>query len=165
MTIRLAAHPAGTLLQLTHEFADDAMRDQHVQGWRYQLSVFANVVTREAHADAATRVDRFFALWREPDAARRAAELAELATEALVFHDAWSAIAGRDELVPHIGAAQFHMPGMVLARDGDVHACQGVAIVRWAIRGADGVERGRGANVFEFAPDGRIAKVTGLWGA
>ena len=165
VTVTLEEVEGGTAVRLRHDIASAPVRDEHLQGWRYQLSLFANVVAREAHADAATRVDRFFALWREPDAARRAAELTEIATDALVFHDAWSATAGRDELVPHIGAAQFHMPGVVLARDGDVHACQGVAIVRWVIRAADGGERGRGANVFEFAPDGRIAKVTGLWGA
>jgi uncharacterized protein YndB with AHSA1/START domain len=165
VTVTLEESAGGTEVRLRHDLGSAAVRDHHVQGWRYQLSVFANVVAREAHADAASRVDRFLALWGEPDAARRAAELAELAVDALVFHDAWSATTGRDELVQHIGAAQFHMPGVVLTRDGDVHACQGVAVVRWVIRGADGAERGRGANVFEFAPDGRIRKVTGLWGA
>ena len=41
---RLDSHPAGTLVQLTHEFADAAVRDHHVQGWRFQLSLFANAM-------------------------------------------------------------------------------------------------------------------------
>jgi uncharacterized protein YndB with AHSA1/START domain len=39
VSIRLDAHPQGTLLQLTHEFADQPARDEHVQGWRFQLSL------------------------------------------------------------------------------------------------------------------------------
>ena len=48
VTIRLDGHPAGTLLQLTHEFSDAGARDHHVQGWRFQLSLFANAVAMEA---------------------------------------------------------------------------------------------------------------------
>jgi uncharacterized protein YndB with AHSA1/START domain len=165
VTVTLDETAAGTRVHLRHELASAPVRDEHVQGWRYQLSVFANVVAREAHADAGARVDRFFALWREQDAGRRAAELAEIATPDLAFHDAFSATAGREDLVAHIGAAQFHMPHVVLEREGAVQTCQGVAIARWIVRAPDGSERGRGANVFELAPDGRIAKVTGLWGA
>jgi uncharacterized protein YndB with AHSA1/START domain len=165
VTVTLEETAAGTRVSLTHDIASAAVRDHHVQGWRYQLSVFANVVAREAHANAAAFVDRFLALWREKDAARRAAELAEIATPEIVFHDAFSATAGRDDLVVHIGAAQFHMPDVALERDGEVHGCQGVTVARWVVRAAEGAERGRGINVFELAPDGRIAKVTGLWGA
>ena len=44
MRKRLDSHPAGALVQLTHEFADAAVRDHHVQGWRFQLSLFANAM-------------------------------------------------------------------------------------------------------------------------
>jgi hypothetical protein len=36
--------------------------------------------------------------------------------------------------------------------------------VNWTIAGPDGAARGKGTNVFELAPDGRIARVTGIWG-
>ena len=47
VTISLEPEPAGTLVRLTHAFAESSVRDQHVQGWRYQLSLFANVVANE----------------------------------------------------------------------------------------------------------------------
>jgi hypothetical protein len=36
--------------------------------------------------------------------------------------------------------------------------------VDWVVKNPDGSVRSRGTNVFELAPDGRITKVTGLWG-
>src|SRR4029078_137096 len=55
----------GTLVRLRHELPDAASRDQHVQGWRYQLAVFANVVAREVAAGLPTAVDAFLAAWAE----------------------------------------------------------------------------------------------------
>src|SRR5438132_10336929 len=51
VTIRLEPDEAGTKLHLLHEFAESAPRDEHVQGWRFQLSLFANAVANEVYAD------------------------------------------------------------------------------------------------------------------
>ena len=40
VTIRLEPDEAGTRLHLQHEFAEANVRDEHVQGWRFQLSLF-----------------------------------------------------------------------------------------------------------------------------
>ena len=53
VTIRLEPVDAGTRLHLVHEFAEAGPRDEHVQGWRFQLSLFSNVVANEVFADAA----------------------------------------------------------------------------------------------------------------
>jgi hypothetical protein len=55
------------------------------------------------------------------------------------------------------------MPGVRLEREGEVRQCQGTAVVDWLARAADGQERGKGTNVFDLAPDGRIARAVGLW--
>jgi len=162
VTITLEEQPQGTLLRLRHELPSAEARDHHVQGWRYQLAVFANVVAREQHRDVIRLVDGFFAAWGEKDEARRRAALEAVATEDVSFRDAFSCTSGLDDLVPHIGAAQFHMPGVVLERTGDARQCQGTAIVDWVARAGE-TPRGRGTNVFELAPDGRIARVVGLW--
>src|SRR6185503_19173116 len=52
VTIRLAEHEAGTTVQPSHEFADDGVCNQHVQGWRYQMAVFANVTADETFIGA-----------------------------------------------------------------------------------------------------------------
>jgi uncharacterized protein YndB with AHSA1/START domain len=164
VVVTLQERKDGTLLHLRHELPDAAARDQHVQGWRYQLAVFANVVTRELSGDLRPAVDAFLAAWSEKDEARRRAALAAIATEDVTFADAFSCTAGMDDLVAHLAAAQFHMPGVVLERSGDVRQCQGTAVADWVAKGPDGAPRGRGTNVFELAPDGRIARVVGFWG-
>src|SRR2546430_1032920 len=45
VAIRLETAGADTRLHLTHAFTDAAVRDEHVQGWRYQLSLLANAVS------------------------------------------------------------------------------------------------------------------------
>jgi uncharacterized protein YndB with AHSA1/START domain len=163
VSIRLAPHADGTRLDLHHEFADAAVRDHHVQGWRYQLSVFSNVVTNEANAGVGEAVDRWFATWDEPDATTRERTLATIAVPSIKFRDQFSLVDGLDDLAPHIAAAQRFMPGMVLRRAGDVRHCQGVALADWVATGPDGKERGRGTNVFALTPDGKFEAVTGFW--
>jgi uncharacterized protein YndB with AHSA1/START domain len=163
VTIRLDEREDGTELNLSHAFADISMRDQHVQGWRYQLAVFANVVAREAHAGVGALADRYFAVWAEADPGRRAAELRAIAEEAVVFRDPYSCTTGIEDLNAHIEASRRFMPGIVLARTGEPLQCQGLALVSWTVKAADGAERAKGTNVFELGKDGRIARVTGLW--
>jgi uncharacterized protein YndB with AHSA1/START domain len=163
VTIELAGTPQGTRLRLTHELDDAAIRDQHVQGWRYQLSVFANVVADHLHADAAALVDRWFAAWSDTNDETRTRELQAIATPDVTMRDRYSCVAGADELTLHVGAAHRFMPGMRMQRDGAVRHCQGVVLAEWKAVGPDGQARGRGTNVFTLAPDGKIGAVTGFW--
>jgi len=163
VTIALADVPGGTRVDLVHELADAAARDAHVQGWRFQLSLYANAAAAVQHADLAVTVDRWFALWSQADDGARAAELAAIAAPAVSFHDRFSAISGAAALSAHIAAARRHMPGAVIARDGAPRHCQGTAVVDWVMRGPDGADRARGCNVFELAGDGAITRVVGLW--
>jgi hypothetical protein len=162
VTVTLEETARGTLLRLRHELATEGARDAHVPGWRYQLAVFANVAAAEEHADTDARVDAFFAAWAEPDAARRRETLAEVVTDDVTFRDAFACTAGLDDLVAHTGAVQMHMPGVALRRAGNARLCQGTAVVEWEMRSEDGTARGRGTNVFELAPDGRIAGAVGV---
>ncbi|HUG52500.1 MAG TPA: SRPBCC domain-containing protein [Vicinamibacteria bacterium] len=161
--VTLDERPDGTLVHLRHELADAAARDQHVPGWRYQLAVFANVVAGEAAAGLTPAVDAFFSAWSERDEGRRRALLASVASDGVLFADAFSCTAGVADLAAHLGAAQLHMPGMVLERSGDVRHCQGTAVADWVAKGPGGAARGRGTNVFLLDPDGRFARVVGLW--
>lgn len=165
VTITLEDDPSGTRLHLRHEVADAAVRDQHVPGWRYQLAVFANVAAAEQNAGLADRVDGYFSLWSEPDAATRGAGLAALAAGDVTFKDAFSCTRGLEDLSEHLGATQVHMPGLKLRRSGDVRHCQGTAIVDWVADGPDGKQRASGTNVFDLTADGRIARIVGFWKA
>ena len=163
VTIELEDTPRGTRLRLRHQLPTADARDAHVQGWRYQLAVFAEVAAHDAHVGFAEQADRFFALWAQTEAAARRAALAALATDSLAYRDRYSCTDGIDDLDAHIAAYQQFMPGLSLERAGEVRQCQGVALVDWVAKGPDGASRGRGTNVFELAPDGRLERVTGLW--
>jgi len=163
VTITLEAVPRGTRLHLRHELPTATAREVHVQGWRYQLAVFAEVAAHDAHAAFAERADRFLALWAETDPAARRAALAELAKASIAFQDRYSCTEGLDDFDAHIAAYQRFMPGMRLERQGEVRQCQGTALVDWVARGPDGAPRGKGTNVFDLAADGRIERVIGFW--
>lgn len=164
VTIELAPEGDGTRLRLAHEFAEAAAREEHVQGWRFQLSLFSNLVTNEVFANADALIDAWFDGWSEPDADTRADVLTRIATPHVRMRDRFSAIEGRDELLAHLTAMQHFAPGMRLVRDSAVRRCQDTAVADWIARAADGSERGRGTNVFVFA-NRRIDSVTGFWGA
>lgn len=163
VTIALQPEQGGTRLTLTHELDDALARDEHVQGWRFQLSLFANVVSDEVTENAAEYTDMWFRAWAEPDAIACRAMLAEIADPLVRVHDRFSNLEGIDDVVPHIMAAQRFMPGVRLRRSGDVRKCQGVVLADWTAVGLNGQQRGSGTNVFSLGPDGRIESVMGFW--
>lgn len=162
VTIRLEPDPYGTRLHLLHEFAEAAPRDQHIQGWRFQLSVFANAVANEVYADAAGTVDAWYSAWTVADDKAREEALAKIVTPDIRFRDRYSLLDGLADLAAHIGAAQRFMPGIGLRRRGEIRQCQGTVLADWIAVGSDGKERMSGTSVFVFAPDGRLDSATSL---
>ncbi len=161
VSIELRDDPDGTLVVFQHELADAAVREQHVQGWRYQLSVFAHVASQREHAGAERLVDAWFAAWNEVDGARRGAALAGACTIDVSYRDQWSALQGLDELSPHIGAAQQFLPGVQTRRRGPARHCQGTVLADWQMQKGSEV-LATGTNVFELSPEGRIAGAVGV---
>lgn len=153
----------GTRLNLVHEFSEAEVRDEHVQGWRYQLAVFANVVADDVHADAARVVDEWLAAWSETDETARQNRVAEVAASGILFQDRFSLIEGVADLVQHLAATHRFMPGLRMVRDGEIRHCQGTVLADWVVRAADGQERGRGTSVFVLEPPERVASVIGFW--
>jgi uncharacterized protein YndB with AHSA1/START domain len=162
VTIRLNPVPSGTRLQLLHEFPEAAPRDEHIQGWRFQLSLFSNVVANEVFANAASVVDDWFAAWITADEQARQTALAKIVTPGIQFRDRFSLLDGIEDLTSHIGASQRFMPGFRLERKGGVRHCQGTVLVDWIAIGPDGQEKMSGTSVFGFAPDARIESVTSV---
>jgi uncharacterized protein YndB with AHSA1/START domain len=163
VTIALEETKDGTVLRLSHAFSSAKLRDAHVQGWRYQLAVFSKVISEEGQSGAAGRVDAWLRAWGDPDPAARRAALESCATPDVSFRDAYSLTNGLSDLLAHLEAVQIFLPGIRLARDGDVRVSHGTAVARWTATGPNGAAVGRGLNVFELAPDGRIAGVVGFW--
>jgi uncharacterized protein YndB with AHSA1/START domain len=163
VTIQLEDDRQGTRLTLSHVFADENVRNEMAQGWRFQLSLFGNLVANDLHAGASAVVDGWFAAWSEPDTARREALLDRHVSDDVRFRDRFSLIDGVSDLRPHLAAVHKFMPGMRLEREGDIRHCQGTVLADWVARAADGSERGRGTNVFAISHHGRIEEVTGFW--
>jgi uncharacterized protein YndB with AHSA1/START domain len=110
VTVRLEPDGHGTRLHLAHEFADAAARDVHVQGWRFQLSLFANLVADEVFAGAASVVDNWYEAWTIADGGARDEAFARIAAEGVHFRDRFSQLDGLADLSAHAGAAQRFMP-------------------------------------------------------
>jgi hypothetical protein len=156
----------GTEIEVRHEFADAKVRDLHVPGWRYQLAVLANLVTADQHRHAEQRIDTWFAAWNETDAAKRAVLLGEATTEDVAFQDQHGFVESRSDVAEHIGAVHLHMPNMYAARDGAIQRTHATAVAAWLTKPKDSDQVPlRGTNVFDFAKDGRIRRVVGLWSA
>ena len=162
VTITLADAPGGTTLTLVHDVADAATRDLHVQGWRYQLSIFARVASAEEHAGAAAAIARWYAAWNERDDEARRRILKEIASDDLRFADPNGLTRGVEDLVGHIAGALRFMPGISLESRGKVRAVHGTALCDWAAVDSSGNERMTGTSVVRFAPDGRIDEVVGV---
>jgi uncharacterized protein YndB with AHSA1/START domain len=163
VTFTLRDHPEGTELQLRHEFSDAAIMEAHLAGWRYQLALFANVAAREQHAQFGDTADLYFQLWSLKDPLKRAAILEKIAVPEIRFSDAYGCVNSRDDFNAHIGAVQIHMPGLTLARSGELQQCQGTAIIVWQATQKDGSAAGSGTNIFELAGDGKIRRIVGFW--
>jgi uncharacterized protein YndB with AHSA1/START domain len=164
VTICLEAVAEGTRVRLTHDVADAAVRDEHVQGWRYQMAVFSVAVAEVVNSGATAAVDAWFEAWSAPDAGTSERMLTEIVAPGVTFRDAFSNLTGIADVLPHLAAARRFMPGITLKRVGDVRHCQGTALADWIAAAGDGAERSRGTNVFVFGPTGKIEAVTGLWG-
>ena len=162
VTIRLEPDQAGTRLHLEHEFADAGPRDEHVQGWRFQLSLFANAVANEVYAGAQSAVDSWFTAWLIADEQAREEALARIVSPGIAFRDRYSLLDGIPDLVAHIGASQRFMPGIGLRRNGEVRQCQGTVLADWIAARSDGKALMTGTNVFVFGADGKIGSVCGL---
>lgn len=163
VTILLEAVESGTRLHLTHAFAEADVRDQHVEGWRFQLSLFANLLADEVNAGAADLADAWFAAWSVSDSAERVRSLEAIAAPEVRFRDRYARIDGLVELNNHIAASLRFMPGVRLERQGAVRHCQHTLLADWVVRGPEGAERTKGVNVFVLNARGRIASVTGFW--
>lgn len=160
VTIRLEPVEAGTRLHLLHEFPEAGARDEHVQGWRFQLSLFSNRVANEVYADAANPVDAWFAAWAIADDETREEAFSRIVTPEIHFRDRFSLLDSLADLTAHTGAALRFMPGIRLERKGNVRHCQGTVLADWIAVDNDAKERSSGTSVFVFRSDGRIDSVT-----
>jgi uncharacterized protein YndB with AHSA1/START domain len=162
--VTIEVHPVaeGTRVSLSHAVAEQELVAK-VQGWGFQLTVFANTISMHVHRDAETAVDGWFRAWGETEATSRNQLLRQLAAPDIRFDDQFSMIRGVEELLPHVAMSQQFMPGVGLERAGEARRCRDVLLVDWVAKTTAGEPRGGGTNVFELDAGNRIVGVTGFW--
>ena len=126
-----ATSPTGTRVRLSHAFADPAVRDHHVQGWRYQLSLFAQRGRqrgpRRRRSGRRSLVRRLVrARCRDARRGRR-----RWSSPAIAMRDQFSAIEGLPDLIEHLAAVHRFMPGMTIDPGRRRPAVSGMAIADW----------------------------------
>ena len=165
VTIELEPAARGTRLRLAHAFADAGRARSPRAGLALPAVALRQRRRRRDPRRMPRRlVDAWFGAWAETDEAARTAALAAIASADVRMHDRFSCIEGRDELMPHIGAAQQHMPGMRLQRSGDPRHCQGTVLAGWTAVGP-GRRAARSGHERLHARSGRAHRsVTGFWG-
>jgi len=162
VTITVEEVAEGTRVKLHHEVADAKIRDEHVQGWRYVLALFANVVSAEADVGSRDAIAAWFTAWNEPSTERVRELLAPIVSPNISFRDPHACVSGFEELISHVAACQRFMPGIRLESRGAVRHAHGTALVEWAAVTPDGTAAMTGTNVVRFAPDGMISEVIGI---
>ncbi len=162
VTITLEDVADGTRLDLRHAFHEAGVRDAHLAGWRYHLAVFAKVVSDEQFAGAEHIIDGWFAAWNadEEDDRRRALE--SVASASIEFRDPFGVTSGVEDLLGHIRQARLHLKTFALGREGAVRRSHGLALAAFAARDGEGKQVMQGENLYELAPDGKLARVIGL---
>ena len=110
-------------------------------------------------------IDRYCAVWNEPNVTRRAELLAQVWADGATYTDPTVHAASADELVAHIEAVRARRPGVRVLRTSAIDAHHGLARFSWQVVQADGAALIDGIDFADFSADGkRIARIVGFFG-
>lgn len=121
-------------------------------------------MTEATRAALARTIDTYCEAWSEPDPVRRAALLAEVTSDDVVYIDPRASVSDRAGLAAHIATILANRPGARVVRITEVDAHHGLARFGWRVIQADGTRLPESVDVVELAPDGRLARVVGFFG-
>lgn len=116
-------------------------------------------------SDATTLINRYCAVWNEPEPERRRAMLEAVWDEQGAYTDPRANTTGIEALLAHIAAVRAGRPGARIVRTTAVDMHHGVARFGWCVVEADGTLLPEGIDIVWFTPDGtRIAQILGFFG-
>jgi hypothetical protein len=114
--------------------------------------------------DPTALIDRYCAVWNEPDAARRHALLAEVWGDGASYTDPTFAGDGA-ALLAHIAALRARRPGTRVLRTSAVDVHHDVARFAWHLVLPDGSTLPEGIDIVLLSADGtRIERIIGFFG-
>jgi hypothetical protein len=115
-----------------------------------------------AVTDFVALVDRYLAIWNEPDPDARTTALAQLWTDDGTYTDPFSAVSGRGGLATVVTKTRERFPGHHFRQVGSVDGHHDVARFGWELVSAEGESIVVGLDVMVVSPDGRIRAIHGF---
>jgi hypothetical protein len=109
-------------------------------------------------------VETYFAMWNEPDAARRGEQIARAWSPDGRYLDPALEAEGYAALGEMVAAVHERFPGHRFRRVSGVDAHHGELRFAWELAAPDGAVAVAGLDVGTLAPDGRLQRVTGFFG-
>jgi hypothetical protein len=116
-------------------------------------------------SDVTSTVDTYLAMWNETDPARRAQHIAQAWTGDGRYVDPMLEAEGHVELGEMVTGVQAKFPGHRFRRVSGVDVHHDELRFGWELAGPDGAVVVAGLDVGTLAPDGRLRRVTGFFGA
>lgn len=113
----------------------------------------------------AETIATYMAAWCEPDAAKRKPMLEQCWADDGLYCDPVSDGRGREALEGFIASMHTQQPGAKIAMASGIDQHHNQVRFGWSFLQADGKTAIEGIDVGELAPDGRIARIIGFWGA
>ena len=107
-------------------------------------------------------VERYVALWNEPEADRRQALIAQTWTEDASYHDPVMHGAGHAGIAALVQGVQQQFPGYRFRHIGAVDGHHTYVRFSWELGPAEGPAPIGGTDVALLAPDGRLQQVIGF---
>lgn len=116
-------------------------------------------------SDVTSLIDRYCAIWNEPEPERRRALLESVWAVRATYTDPRADTTGVDELLAHIAAVRAGRPGARIVRTTAVDVHHGLARFGWRVVEADGTPLPEGIDIALLSPDGeRIERIVGFFG-
>jgi hypothetical protein len=122
---------------------------------------------KQISTDALTElVDRYCAVWSEPDPSRRAELLAQVWMHDATYTDPSVHATSADALLGHIEKVLARRPGSRVVRRSTLDVHHGIGRFTWHVIQSDGTTLPDGLDIVEFSTDGtRIRRIVGFFGA
>ena len=112
---------------------------------------------------ATETIERYLAIWNEPDAAARAAAIADLYTPDATYTDPLASVRGHDGIAEVVAGAREMFPTLRFTLGDPVDAHHDIARFTWHLGPADAAEPVVvGFDVAVLTEDGRIRAVHGF---
>jgi hypothetical protein len=115
--------------------------------------------------DTTQLVDRYCAVWGEPDAQRRAAALERIWAPGATYTDPLAHAVGSSALLEHIARVRVRRPGARWVRSSAVDAHHGIARFLWKAVDPTGTTLAHGIDLAFLSADGAtIERIVGFFG-